>query len=86
MSRTSDRTYLKNRKRIRHLDICAICGGWIDPELKAPDPWSWSADHVHQVARGGDNHGELRPAHRICNMRRNSIERQQQQQRHGRQW
>lgn len=86
MSRTSDRTYLKNRKRIRHLDTCWLCGQWIDDTLKSPHPMSWSSDHVHPVGRGGNNRGELKPAHRICNMRRNTIERQRQHNRHGRQW
>ena len=83
MSRTSDRTYLRNRKRIQHLDTCWLCGQWIDQTLKAPDPMSWSADHVDPVARSHNNHGELKPAHRICNMRRRTKPPPPQ---HGRQW
>lgn len=85
MSRTKDRTYLKNRKRIRNQDVCWLCGQWIDPELKSPDPMSWTADHVVPVSKGGHNHGELRPAHRVCNTRRGS-KRPTPAQTHGRQW
>jgi hypothetical protein len=84
VSRTSDRKYLKNRKRIRHLDTCWLCGEWIDPELKSPHPMSWSADHVVPYAQTRDNTTELQPAHRLCNMKRRT--KTPQVVRHGRQW
>jgi len=83
MSRTKDRTYLRNRRRIRDQDVCWLCGQWIDPDLKSPHPKSWTADHVNPIARGGHNHGELRPAHRDCNTRRG---KNPPPPRHGRQW
>jgi hypothetical protein len=62
MSRTKDHTYLKNRAHaFAQSDVCWICGGWLDPELKWPDPWSRSADHVVPVSRGGHNRGEVKP-------------------------
>ena len=83
MSRTSDRTYLKNRKKILHIDTCAICGNWINPEFKSPHPLSWSADHIHPVGRGGHNHGPLQAAHRDWNTRRKM---NPPPPRHARQW
>jgi hypothetical protein len=83
MSRTKDRGYLRNRRRIRDQDVCWLCGGWIDPELKSPHPMSWSADHVTPVSRGGDNRGPLKPAHRLCNQRRATAP---PPPRHGRRW
>ena len=83
MSRTSDRTYLRNRKRIMHLDTCWLCGQWIDQDLKAPHPLSWTADHVRPYALSKDNHGELRPAHRLCNQKRRT---KKPPPKHGRQW
>lgn len=85
MSRTKDRAYLRNRKKIRNEDTCWLCGQWIDDQLKSPHPMSWSADHVIAVTRGGDNrNGELRPAHRICNQKR--YNKQPNKLVHGRQW
>lgn len=83
MSRTSDRTYLKNRKRILDQDVCWLCGQWIDQTLKSPHPMSWSADHVQPYARTKNNAGELRPAHRLCNQKRRT---KAPAPKHGRQW
>lgn len=85
MSRTSDRTYLRKRRRIRNQDVCWLCGQWINPEYKTPHPLSWSADHVVPVANGGNNHGELKPAHRVCNARRGN-RKPQRADTHGRKW
>lgn len=71
MSRTRDRTYKANRERVlANSDTCWLCGGYIDPSLKFPDPLSKSADHVIPISQGGHNHGELRPAHLGCNKSR----------------
>lgn len=72
MSRTSDRTYRKNRERLRRMShpVCWLCGEPIDKRLKHPHPFSFSADHVSPVARGGSNRGELKPAHLRCNQSR----------------
>lgn len=85
MSRTKDRTYLRNRARIRHIDVCALCGKWIDPELKSPHPMSWTADHIDPVARTRNNHSELQPAHRQCNSRKGARQHTPPA-RHGRNW
>jgi hypothetical protein len=70
-SRTKDRTYLRNREHcLTNSDTCWLCGQWIDPNLKWPDPYSACADHVIPLARGGHLHGELKPAHLRCNNRR----------------
>lgn len=50
--------------------VCWICGLPIDPELKSPHPLSFTVDHVVPIALGGDLLGEVRAAHRICNMKR----------------
>jgi len=85
VSRTKDRAYLRNRKKIRNEDTCWLCGQWIDEQFKAPHPMSWSADHVIAVTRGGNNReGELKPAHRICNQKR--YNKQPATLTHGRQW
>jgi len=83
VSRTSDRTYQKNRKKIRNLDTCWLCGQWIDDTLKSPHPMSWSADHVDPYAITKNNAGPLMPAHRICNQKRRT---KKPPPKHGRQW
>lgn len=71
MTRTSSRAYRRNRKRcLASSDTCWLCGQWIDPDIAWPDPMSATADHVIPVSKGGDNLGELRPAHLRCNVRR----------------
>ena len=84
MSRTGHARYRRNRARILNEDVCWLCGQWIDPELKAPHPQSWTADHVVPIYKGGSNNGELRPAHRRCNIGRNK--KQQPVTQHGRNW
>ncbi|ALD74575.1 HNH endonuclease [Trueperella pyogenes] len=50
---------------------CHICHGLINPQLKAPDPGSYSIDHVLPRAHGGSDALEnLRPAHLGCNSRK----------------
>lgn len=72
--RTSDRRYRKRRaKLLAEQDICALCGQWIDPDIKWPDPMSGTADHVIDIAKGGDNHGELQAAHFRCNIRKSNV-------------
>lgn len=50
---------------------CGICGEPVDPNLKWPDEWSASLDHVLPLAAGGwhtvDN---TQCAHLICNIRK----------------
>lgn len=48
--------------------ICGICHQPIDPELRYPDFYSVSLDHIIPLARGGGHtRGNAQPAHFICN-------------------
>lgn len=47
---------------------CSICGLPINYELKYPDPWSFTVDHVVPITSGGTSDIEnLAPAHLKCN-------------------
>jgi len=86
-SRTKDRGYLRNRERVRRTeDTCAWCGAFIDPDLKYPDPMSFSADHIVPVSRGGANRGALQAAHLQCNKQRGARLNSQRVTPHARQW
>ena len=53
---------------------CHLCGLWIDPtRCGRTDPLAFTADHLIPLARGGEllDPGNLAPAHRTCNSRRN---------------
>ena len=85
--RTGHARYRRNRARIlKESDVCWLCGQWIDPDLKFPDPLCATADHVHPVGKGGDNNGELRPAHFRCNILRNKKQTPKKETPHGRDW
>lgn len=88
MSRTSDRTYQRNRRRLQKTeDTCWLCGQWIDPDLTWPHPMSFSADHVVPVGKGGHNRGHIRAAHLVHNLQRGSRTTSElQPPKHGRQW
>lgn len=67
-----------NRKR-REVDVCempvCLCpsGRLINKELSAPDPWSFSVDHIEEVWRRPDLeyvYENTRAAHRHCNRMR----------------
>ena len=63
------------RTRAKLIDLygyeCHICHQLINPALRAPDPGSYSIDHVLPRALGGSNALEnLRPAHLGCNSRK----------------
>lgn len=65
------RPYRRMAERLKREEhVCHICGNWIDPDLKSPDPMSFSVDHLQPVAMGGELLGPVRAAHRICNMKR----------------
>lgn len=50
---------------------CSICHELIDATLRAPDPRSFTIDHVLPRKYGGSNNLEnLRPAHLGCNSKR----------------
>ena len=47
---------------------CAICGLPIDYDLPSTSPWSFTADHIIPIIRGGNTSREnLQAAHRKCN-------------------
>lgn len=48
---------------------CRICGKEINMDLKYPDPFSFSIDHLVALALGGTHTwSNVRPAHLICNV------------------
>lgn len=51
---------------------CWLCGNEIDYDLKFPDPWSFTVDHVIPLSKGGDplDWENLRAAHYRCNQRK----------------
>lgn len=50
---------------------CGICTETVDPNLRHPDPWRASLDHVIPLARGGQHtRSNTRCSHLICNIRR----------------
>lgn len=47
---------------------CAICGLPINYELKHPNPWSFTIDHIIPISRGGTtDEDNLQAAHFKCN-------------------
>lgn len=64
------RAYYRNRKKIlSSIDICALCGGFVDKTLPAYHPMSAEIDHIIPVNKGGDASTieNLQLAHRKCN-------------------
>lgn len=75
MSIYSDKSYRRARQQLlertaRHNLPCAICHEHIDTALKPPHPRSFSADHITEMAAGGDLLGDLQPTHLSCNSSR----------------
>ena len=92
-------TYTKGRRRYdgapmrrlraqvkREEPYCWLCGGHIDPDRKAPDPLSFTLDHIVPVALGGPelDRANVRAAHMRCNQRRGKGKRQAR--RRSREW
>lgn len=74
-TRYNDTVYRRLREQLRQRVEreglpCVICGRAIDLTRRAPDPLSFSADHVHGIADGGHLHGQLAPTHYGCNSSR----------------
>lgn len=48
---------------------CSICGLPINYDLKHPNPWSFTVDHIIPIDAGGTSDiDNLAPAHRRCNL------------------
>ena len=62
----------------REEDMCALCGGYVDKELKHPHPASPSVDEIIPVSHGGSPYARdnLRLAHLRCNQSRGNGTRQ----------
>lgn len=51
--------------------VCGICGKDIDPDLRYPDYYSASLDHVVPLSKGGDHlYTNVQASHFICNSRK----------------
>jgi len=65
------KAYRQARRALRSLRRpCHICGHPIDYTLAAPDPMSFSADHLVPRSLGGALLGPMDAAHLSCNSRR----------------
>lgn len=74
-SRRNDGEYVKRRDALRrkarkHNLPCHLCGNRFDWTLDYRHPMAFTADHIDPVGTGGSMTGELAPAHRSCNSRR----------------
>lgn len=50
------------------MKVCYLCGYEINGNLDPRNPASKTMDHVKPRCKGGKQAGNLRPAHRICNI------------------
>ena len=71
----NEHAYIKRRDALKRRTMklglpCHLCGNPFDWSLDWKHPMSFTADHIEPVATGGSMTGELRPAHRSCNSRR----------------
>ena len=65
-----DRTKMETyRKQAQMMGApCHICGLPINYDLKPPNPWSFTMDHIIPISKGGPTTQEnLAAAHRKCN-------------------
>lgn len=63
---------LKRDRDVCEMPVCVAPSRWIDKELRAPHPLSFSADHIEPVSRRPDlalSYDNLRAAHRVCNQK-----------------
>lgn len=69
----------QQRKKLEQnpeLAVCWLCGNPIDMKLPPHHANAFTLDHIIPLARGGDLHGETKPAHRSCNSARNKVNNQ----------
>lgn len=60
---------------VKKSNVCGICGGKIDMELKHPHPRSFTIDHITPLARGGDHTPDnVQCAHLTCNVKKHCNE------------
>lgn len=66
----AEATYRKARKKIFATQtICAICGRPVNFDLRFPDPWSATVDHIVPISKGGNpaDIANMQLAHLQCN-------------------
>lgn len=60
-------------------ECCCWCGGWINTDVKTPDPMSLEWAHMTALSGGGSHSmSNLEPAHRRCNQRQGIRDREEQ--------
>ena len=68
-------TYLRARKKIfATQSVCAICGRPVNFDLRFPDPWSPTVDHIIPISKGGNpaDIANMQLAHLQCNRLKSS--------------
>ena len=71
----AEATYRKARKKIfASQSVCAICGRTVNFDLKFPDPWSATVDHIIPLSKGGNpaDIANMQLAHLQCNRLKSS--------------
>ncbi|WCZ36986.1 hypothetical protein [Corynebacterium heidelbergense] len=66
-------TVARERRRLERNPehaVCWLCGEPINMQLPPHHERAFTLDHIVPIARGGDLHGETKPAHRNCNAAR----------------
>ena len=66
----AEATYRKARKKIfATQSVCAICGRPVNFDLRFPDPWSPTVDHIVPISKGGNpaDIANMQLAHLQCN-------------------
>lgn len=61
---------IRRDRDVCEMPVCLAPSRWIDKDLRAPHPHSFSVDHIEPVSRRPDLALELsncRASHRVCN-------------------